>query len=693
VEFAATLKAALVRARFKRPSVQNSPEVPKPPRLVLRFAVSTAVLLALGAFAILIFVRQHAISQAESAGVFHARFVTRSVLGERLVPSDFAAAVSRHRATALDRVIYRDVLVGDSFGLVLYGPDGRVTYASDHALIGTVPRDAVTAHASLDGIVRKSVSTTGDRTGSNRKALKVFVPVVFAGSTRPAGVLELAEDYQPIAHAGRRGLLPVIGVLQLVLLTLYFSLFPLLRRVTARLRGQVEQIEKLALYDALTGLANRRLFRDRVEQALLASRRDSGGFSLMLLDLDRFKEINDTLGHQTGDAVLEELAVRLGNVARASDTVSRLGGDEFALVLAGAADGASALFIAERIRRALEDPFAIDGLTLQLETSIGIAVYPEHGDDTEALLRHADIALYASKEAHVPVVYASKHNQHSPARLGLVGETRRAIDNEEFVVHYQPEVDLATGGTPRVEALVRWQHPEHGLLYPDAFIPIARQSALIRPITRYVIDAALRQCLAWQDAGIEIAVAVNLAERDLADSGLEEEVSEALRRWKLEPEMLELEIPESAVMSDPELVKKMLTRLSERGVRLAVDDFGSGYASLSHLKHLPVDVLKIDKSFVQNIGTNEEDEAIVRSTIDLAHSLGIVVVAEGVESEEILARLSALGCDLAQGFCLSRPVPGDALSLWLEDRPARRVTRQGRRRPAKPGSRSRSLVG
>jgi diguanylate cyclase (GGDEF)-like protein len=688
---AATFKAALRRAGFKRASAKSPSDVQKPPRLVLRFAVSTAVLLALGAFAILIFVRQHAISQAESAGVFHARFVTRSVLGERLTPSDFASPVAEQRSGVLDRLIYRDVLVGDSVGLVLYGSDGRVTYSSDPSLVGAAPRDALTARASLDGVVRKSVSRTGDgRSGSGRKVLKVFVPVVFAPATRPAGVLELAEDYEPIAHAGRRGLLPVVGVLQLVLLTLYVSLFPLLRRVTARLRGQVEQIEKLALYDALTGLANRRLFRDRVEQALLSSKRESGGFSLMLLDLDRFKEINDTLGHQTGDAVLEELSVRLRTVARATDTVARLGGDEFALVLLGAADGASALFIAERIRRALEEPFAIYGLTLQLETSIGIAVFPEHGDDTEALLRHADIALYASKEAHVPVVYASKHNQHSPARLGLVGDTRRAIDEEEFVVHYQPEVDLATGGTPRVEALVRWEHPEHGLLYPDAFIPIARESALIRPITRYVIDAALRQCRAWQDAGIELAVAVNLAERDLADSRLEEEVSDALRRWKLEPEMLELEIPESAVMRDPERVQKMLGRLSRRGVRLAVDDFGSGYASLSHLKQLPVDVLKIDKSFVQNIGTNENDEAIVRSTIDLAHSLGIVVVAEGVDSEEILRRLSAFGCDLAQGFTLSRPVPADELTQWLAEQVPRKP--RGSRR-AKTGRRSRSLVG
>jgi diguanylate cyclase (GGDEF)-like protein len=235
--------------------------------------------------------------------------------------------------------------------------------------------------------------------GRTVKVLKVFVPVPLGGVDGPAGALELAENYAPIAHAGRRGLLPVIGILQLVLLTLYVSLFPLMRRVTARLRGQVEQIEQLALYDALTGLANRRLFQDRAEQARLAALRDGGGFSLMLLDLDRFKEINDTLGHQAGDAVLEELAKRLRTVGRASDTVARLGGDEFALVLLGARDGSSALFVADRIRRALDEPIPLDGLSLQLETSIGIAVFPEHGEDIESLMRHADIALYASKEA------------------------------------------------------------------------------------------------------------------------------------------------------------------------------------------------------------------------------------------------------------------------------------------------------
>jgi EAL domain-containing protein (putative c-di-GMP-specific phosphodiesterase class I) len=286
-------------------------------------------------------------------------------------------------------------------------------------------------------------------------------------------------------------------------------------------------------------------------------------------------------------------------------------------------------------------------------------------------------------------VYASKHDHHSLDQLGLVSEIRRAIDNEELVVHYQPEVDLESGKTLRVEALVRWEHPERGLLLPDAFIPFARQSGLIRPITRYVLDAALRQCRSWQDAGIEVAVAVNLAGRDLLDSRLEEEVAEALARWKVDPELLELEIPESAVMSDPARIRRMLRRLRERGLRLAVDDFGSGYASLSHLKHLPVDILKIDKSFVSNIETDEDDEVIVRSTVELAHSLGLRVVAEGVESEEVLNRLASLGCDTAQGFWLSRPAPADELTEWLVSANSRLVTEsRGRRKRAtrKPSS-------
>jgi diguanylate cyclase (GGDEF)-like protein len=655
------LERLLLPLRRLKRAHANPSGVQRPPRLVLRFALSTAALLAVGAFVILIFVRQHAIQQAESSAVFHSRFVVRSVLGDKLRPADFAQPLPSSRADALDKVAQTDVLYGDTLGLELYSPDGRITYDTNRRLVGTTPADAAHVQAAeRSGDVTKSVETFG-----GHRVLKVYVPVPFVGQNEPAGVLALSQDYAPIASAGRRGLLPVIGVLQLVLMTLYLSLFPLLRRVTARLRGQVEQIERLALYDVLTELANRRLFHDRLEQALLTGQRNDTGFALMLLDLDRFKEINDTLGHQTGDAVLVHLADRLKEVARASDTVARLGGDEFALVLLGAQDAASALFVAERIRRALEEPFVVDDLKFQLETSIGISIFPKHGTDAEQLLKRADVALYASKDSHVPVVYATEHDQHSAEGLSIVAQIRNAIDNGELLVHFQPEVDLATGDTRRVEALVRWNHPERGLLWPDSFIPLACQSALVRPITRLVLDTAIRQCREWQDAGINVGVAINLAARDLSDSRLEEEITEALRRWKVEPHMLELEIPESAVMSERDRVHRMLARLSERGVRIAVDDFGSGYASLSHLKQLPVDVLKIDQSFVQNLGVNEEDEAIVRSTIDLAHNLGIDVVAEGVESEDVLARLASLGCDMAQGFCLARPTTADEVTAWL----------------------------
>jgi diguanylate cyclase (GGDEF)-like protein len=644
-------------------SRRNPSGVQRPPRLVLRFAVLTAVLLAIGAFVIILFVRQHAISQAENAAVFHSRFAARSVLGDRLRPGDFVRPVNADRKAMLDSVVESDILVGDSRALELYSRNGQLTYSTSARQVGTIPKDAVNAQAALaNGDVAKAVETM-----DGRKVLKVFVPVPFIGAEEPAGVLALAQDYGPITQAGRKGLPPVIGVLLLVLITLYVSLFPLLRQVTRRLRGQVEQIEKLALYDALTGLANRRLFQDRLEQAFLHAQRDETGFALMLLDLDRFKEINDTLGHQTGDAVLAHLATRLRDVARASDTVARLGGDEFALVLEGAQGPADALFIAERIRHALDEPFVVDGMTLELETSIGIAIFPRHGEDADQLLKRADIALYASKDSHQPVVYASEHDHHSADGLSLVAQIRSAIENGELLVHFQPEVDLRSGETKRVEALVRWDHPERGLLLPDAFIPLARQSALVRPITRYVLDIALEQCRAWQDLGIDVGVAVNLAGRDLGDARLEEEVFDALRRWQVEPSLLELEIPETAIVTDRERerVHQMLARLSEGGVRIAVDDFGSGYASISHLKQLPVDVLKIDESFVHNVGKDDADDAIVCSTIELSHRLGITVVAEGVEGEDVLERLRALGCDFAQGFCLAPPAPADDVTEWL----------------------------
>jgi diguanylate cyclase (GGDEF)-like protein len=457
----------------------------------------------------------------------------------------------------------------------------------------------------------------------------------------------------------------VAGVLELRLLGLYATLVPLLGRVTKRLRSHVAEIEHQALHDSLTGLPNRDLFRERVAAALERAQSRKHGLIVILFDLDRFKEINDTLGHQSGDHVLRLLAQRLRTVMRDSDTVARLGGDEFGVLAPGTADIETAEQLADRIRRAMERPFAVGGLTLEVEASIGIAVCPDHGDDVETLIRHADVAMYLSKETHRPELYAAEHDHYSPDRLALVGELRRAIDEGELVVYYQPRVDLASGAALQAEALIRWLHPERGVLAPSEFLPLAQHTGIVRMLTQHVLVTALQQCRVWQDLGLDVGVGVNLFGRDLLDIGLADEVGRLLASSGVEPGRLELEITEDTILIDPMRTTAILEQLSERGVSLAIDDFGTGYSSLSYLKRLPVNVLKIDKTFVSRMEVDENDEVIVRSTIELAHNLGLLVVAEGVETEETLVRLLELGCDTAQGYHLSPPVSGEELTEWL----------------------------
>jgi diguanylate cyclase (GGDEF)-like protein/PAS domain S-box-containing protein len=428
-----------------------------------------------------------------------------------------------------------------------------------------------------------------------------------------------------------------------------------LRRTQDGLREQMQRVEYQSLHDGLTDLPNRTLFQDRAEQALLRANREGSGFAVMLIDLDRFKEVNDTLGHASGDLLLREIAGRLHRVMRESDTVARLGGDEFGVVAPGLSDSAAARVLAEKLREELAQPVVVGGLTIEVEASVGIAIYPDHGEDVETLIRHADVSMYVSKNTHTPVVYAAAYDHHSLARLALVGELRRALARNELLVHYQPETDAATGEVRKVEALVRWQHPEHGLLEPDQFIPLAEQTGLIRELTRYVLDAALGQCHAWQAEGRELAVAVNITGRELIDVRFPDEVIELLAKWRINPAQLELEITESTIMSDPPRARNVLARLSKLGVRLAIDDFGSGHSSLGYLRQLPIDVLKIDKSFIQKMVEDTGDAAIVSTAIDLGHNLGLEVVAEGVETEEAKRQLEALGCDTLQGYHLGRP--------------------------------------
>ena len=642
------------RARPPFPPAPRRAESIAPPRLVLRFAVYTAVGLALAAAGILLFVRQHGIAQAEHSVAFHARFVADSVLGDELRTKDFARPVRGQRRAALDQLFRSEVLVGGTLGATLYGPTGRVTYSTDHALIGRASRPPATSmQTSVQG-------------WAGTKALNVYLPVRVGQGE--AGTFALHQDYGPIAASARKAFIPVAGVLELALLGLYLALFPLLRRVTRRLRGHLEEIEHQALHDGLTGLPNRDLFRRRIDDALAEAQQRRTGVSVLLLDLDRFKEINDTLGHQSGDLLLQALAKRLETLIRDTDTVARLGGDEFAIVSPGAGDEGDAFVLAERIRAGLEAPFALAGLTVEVEASVGIALYPDHGDDVEALIRHADVAMYNGKKTHRPMLYSPKDDHYSPDRLALVGELRRAIANRELVIHYQPRVELATGDVHAVEALVRWDHPERGLLSPGEFLPLAEHTGMIRPLTRYVMDAALADCAGWAQEGLRPGVSVNLSARDLLDADLPREVESLLSKHGVDPTLLEVEITEHTILTDPERARIVLERLRELGVRLSIDDFGTGFSSLGQLKRLPVDVLKIDRSFVLNMEHDDNDDVIVRSTIELGHNLGLRVVAEGVETQETWGRLAQLGCDTAQGFFISRPLPRVVLVEWLKKR-------------------------
>lgn len=438
---------------------------------------------------------------------------------------------------------------------------------------------------------------------------------------------------------------------------------------TAELAEANIKLQQMALHDSLTGLPNRTLIHDRLAYSISQARRGSSPLSIMMLDLDRFKEINDTLGHHTGDLFLIEIAARLRAVLRESDTVGRLGGDEFAIILPGARD-AAAERVAMKIIKALEKPLELEGHSLFPAGSLGIATYPDHGEDATELLRFADVAMYVAKRAHGGYfVYNAKVDHHDHARLSLVSELRDAMRLGQFELHYQPQVNLETGQVTRVEALARWPHPQNGMVPPDVFIPVLEKTGLIIAFTYWVLDTALGQWAAWRDAGIHLGttLSVNLSMYNLSDASLPDQLTALLRKWNVDGASLMLEITESSIMNDPERVIQVLSRLKDTGVRFSVDDFGAGYSSLAYLKKLPVSEIKIDKSFVMQMSADVDDAMIVLSTIYLAHNLGLDVVAEGVETQEVLDTLARLKCDIAQGYFVSRPLPADKVEGFLRN--------------------------
>ena len=436
------------------------------------------------------------------------------------------------------------------------------------------------------------------------------------------------------------------------------------------IRGHRRAVEVQATHDALTGLPNRTLFQARCKQALSAATRSGRMPVVLLLDLDDFKQVNDTLGHHFGDQLLVSMATRLREAVRPGDTVARLGGDEFALLLPdGGADAGTQ--VAGRIAGLLERPFLLDGISLDVETSIGIAT-ASPADKVLDLVRHADTAMYVAKKyklghAH----YTAEQDENSIAKLTLLSDVRRALEADEFELHYQPKIAMDSGELIGVEALARWRHPTRGMVMPAEFIPATDAMSLCFRFTTHVIGKALAHTRSWIDRGVELPVAVNVSTRSLLDQRLPEAVAALLHTHRVPPHLLSLEITEDTIMADPDNALNVLGRIRQLGVKTSIDDFGTGYSSMSYLKRLPVDELKIDRSFVGDMATDPKNAMLVQSTIELGHNLGLSVTAEGVEDHATLEALQGLSCDVAQGYYFAKPLPPDVLAAWIASQPRR----------------------
>jgi diguanylate cyclase (GGDEF)-like protein len=461
----------------------------------------------------------------------------------------------------------------------------------------------------------------------------------------------------PWAGADRTDLGLVVALVLLAGITVYRTL-----SVSAAQKHQ-------SLHDPLTGLPNRVLFQQHLDDLLAVAHLGTAPIAVLLIDLDRFKEVNDTLGHGAGDVLLKQIGPRLADSLDGDGVIARLGGDEFGVLLTGVDGPAAAQRRANALVVGLEQPFPVGGGLVDVEASIGIALSPEHGRTGEALLQRADVAMYLAKDRqHAVELYDPAHDHHSPHRLRLLADLRTALGSEQLVLHYQPQVDLLTGRVETVEALVRWQHPTLGLLSPGEFVPLAERTGLIRPLTTHVLAQSLRQIARWRDRGLDVTVSVNLSARNLHDPHLSTQLSEALARHHLPASSLQLEITESSIMSDPDRAATVLRSLDDLGVRLAIDDFGTGYSSLAYLQRLPVAEIKIDQSFVYGMAERASDQVIVRSTIDLARNLGLTVTAEGVESEAALVLLRDAGCHSVQGYFISAALPAAELEPLLLQR-------------------------
>ncbi len=620
------------------------------------------------------------VARAVADAAQSAQLVARLGIQPQLTPGDLRNGLSPARVQALDRQLSARSTTRDLARIKIWNTRHEVVYSDLHSLIGRTiaPSDdllgALAGRPNDGEVVTPSLgSETASEVGLGQ-LVEVYVPLRFAPRGPIAGAFEIYLSYRPIASAIAQDKRMIALLVFAGLALLWAILFRIVAGASRTLRRQARLNDRLARYDSLTGLPNRTLFLEDAAAALQREHAHGCSVAVLLLDLDGFKEINDTLGHATGDAVLCEIGRRLGELSK----VARLAGDEYAAMapLPPGAHGVSeALSLAERLQGALEAPIEHDGIALNIDASIGLALSPQHAEDLDALLQHADVALDRAKAHRSRVeVYAAEHDHFDAARLTLLGQVRPALERNEFVLHYQPQADLRTGRVTAVEALLRWQHPQRGLVPPMQFIPLIEQTALVGPITLYVIDSALAQLARWRDHGLHLSMSVNLSARNLLDPELPRRVGSLLARHAVPAHRLTVEVTEGATMSDPERAVAVLSELRAQGIGVSIDDFGSGNASISYLTQLPASELKIDRSFVTNMCENPRDEAIVRSTIDLARHLHLRTVAEGIETAQVWERLQELGCDTAQGYLLSRPLPPAELGTWLSENPSTSAT-------------------
>jgi diguanylate cyclase (GGDEF)-like protein len=600
--------------------------------------------------------RERAISEA----VKEARLVATGIVMPHVDQSGPRGPVKQGRSATIDQALrhYLGETPSPISTVQVLGRSGTPLYSYGAG--------AVTSPATqrrLGGALRgKTVMTvTGESTESD---LEVLVPLGEQPSGSAVRVLMPYDDVLSQARSQASTLYLLVGELALVLATV-LALLLCFYRMAQSLRSQSAANVHQALHDELTGLPNRTLFRDRTEQAISRARRSGDRAAVMIMDLDRFKEVNDTLGHHLGDLLLQEVGKRMRERLREVDTIARFGGDEFAILLEKVEHPGAALDIANKIRSAVSEPLVLGDFELSVDASIGIAFYPAHATDFNRLLQRADIAMYSAKTGGTGCeLYVAERDHYSPDRLALAHALKGAIDTDELRLHYQPKVDMRSGTPGSVEALVRWQHPALGMVGPDEFIPVAEQAGLMGRLTDWVMNEALRQARKWSAEGLDIPIAINMSVRNLADRDLAERISFLLRKYSVPATSLELEITESAIMDDPALSVETVRKLRALGCKVTIDDFGTGQSSLAYLHKLPVTGLKIDKSLVANMLASDGDMTIVRSTIDLGRNLGLEVVAEGVEDEATWVALRDLGCQFAQGYWSGRSTPAEQLP-WL----------------------------